>query len=299
VTGATGFVGRALVARLQADGAEVIALGSRDADLRDPASLERFADVSLDRVYHLAAWTQAGDFCLTHSADQWIVNQLINTTVLQWWARYHRGTKLVSLGTSCAYAEGSGLREDEYLVGTPIADLYTYAMTKRMLHIGQMSVATQLGGRYLTLVPSTLYGPGYHDDTRQMHFIFDIIRKVLDYDRTGEPVVLWGDGHQTRELVFIDDFVRDMLAVDAVVNDDVVNLGAGVEHSIREFAHRVCAIVGVDSRAVQYDVSRYVGARSKCLDVTKVRRILPERRLTPLDEGLRITVEWMRERRRP
>ena len=85
VTGATGFLGTALTARLESLGHRVTALGSRNCDLTKESSLEAFDDRRYDQIYHLAAWTQAGDFCLYHPGEQWLINQKINTNILSWW----------------------------------------------------------------------------------------------------------------------------------------------------------------------------------------------------------------------
>src|SRR3989440_1329448 len=157
------------------------------------------------------------------------------------------------MGTSCAYAPGNDLVEEKYMDDEPIDSLYTYAMTKRMLYQGARALNKQYGLKYLCTVPSTLYGPGYHVDGRQMHFIFDLIRKILRGRDLGEPVVLWGDGHQRREVVYIDDFVDATLQLAPRVDGELVNLGAGEEHSIREFVDAICDIVSYDSAQVQYD----------------------------------------------
>jgi GDP-L-fucose synthase len=295
VTGATGFLGRALVPRLERAGARVIALGSRDADLLDATSLERFAREPLDHIVHLAAWTQAGDFCLTHKGEQWLHNQQLNTTVLAFWHRHHPRAKLVSMGTSCSYPVGQPLIEENYLTGAPIEDLYVYGMTKRMLQIGQQALARQFGMKYLTAVPSTLYGPGYHTAGKQLHFIFDLIRKILRGKSHGDEVVLWGDGHQKRELVYIDDFVDALLALVPAVENELVNIGAGEEHTIREFAGAICEIVGYPPEKIRYDTNGYVGAKSKILDISKLSRLLPDRPRTPLRKGLEQAVRWMAE----
>jgi GDP-L-fucose synthase len=200
------------------------------------------------------------------------------------------------MGTSCAYAPELPLVESNYMVGEPIESLYTYAMTKRMLLQGARALQKQFGLGWLCLVPSTLYGPGYHVDGRQMHFIFDLIRKILRGRDLGEPVVLWGDGHQRREVVFIDDFVDAMLELAPRVRNELVNLGAGEEHSIRDFVEAICAITGYDSGRVQYDTTRYVGARSKCLDVTRAKELMPGYLRTGLHEGLARTIAWFEER---
>jgi GDP-L-fucose synthase len=295
VTGGTGFLGTALCRRLWADGHRVTALGSRDADLTRPGSLDAFNDTRYDLIYHLAAWTQAGDFCLRHPGEQWVKNQQINTNVLAWWQARQPAAKLVAMGTSCSYAPDLPLREDLYLDGHPIDSLYTYAQTKRMLLVGLRALAKQFGLRHLYLVPSTLYGPGYHTDGRQMHFVFDLIRKILAAHAGGPPAVLWGDGHQKRELIYVDDFVNAAVELAGAVDNEVVNVGSGEEHSIREFAGAICDIVGHNPAAVRYDTTKYVGAKSKVLDVAKLRRLLPDRRPTPLADGLRATIGWFRE----
>lgn len=295
VTGATGFLGTALCRRLRADGHELVALGSRDADLTRPGSLDAFGDRRFDRVFHLAAWTQAGDFCLRHPGEQWIINQRINTHVLEWWQRMQPQAKLVSMGTSCSYAPDHPLVEERYLDGTPIESLFTYAHTKRMLLVGQMALQRQFGLSWVTLVPSTLYGGGYHTDGRQMHFIFDLIRKILRAKKFGEKVVLWGDGHQKRELIYLEDFVDAAIALTSKVANEVVNVGAGEEYTIREFARLICEEVDYDPGLIAFDVSRYVGAKSKCLDTHKVERLLPDWRRTSLRDGLRHTIRWFRE----
>ena len=295
VTGATGFLGTALVGRLRERGDQVVAASSGTADLTRDGTLDALDPGPFDVVFHLAAWTQAGDFCLHHPGEQWIINQRINTNVLAWWQRRQPQAKLVTIGTSCSYDPDLPLVEANYLAGTPIESLYTYGMTKRMLLVGQMALGKQYGLRSLTVVPSTLYGPGYHTDGRQMHFIFDLIRKILRARLYGEPVVLWGDGHQRRELIFIDDFVRLMLQLAERVDGEVVNIGAGEDHSIREFAQLICDEIGYPFEQIRFDTDRYVGARSKCLDVTRLRQLVGDPALTPLAEGLRRTITWFRE----
>ena len=294
VTGGNGFLGTALCKTLIAAGHTVTAPRSAECDLTKAESLSAFTTEKYDRIFHLAAWTQAGDFCLYHPGEQWIINQKLNTNVLDWWQRSQPQAKLIFMGTSCAYAPGSELSEPFYMDGEPIDSLYTYAMTKRMLFQGARALQKQFGLEWMCFVPSTLYGPGYHTDGRQMHFIFDLMRKIIRAKEFNETVVLWGDGYQKREIIHVQDFISAMLSITDSRTNDIYNLGAGREYTIREFAESICSIVGYDATKIQYDTSKYVGASSKCLSVKKVAAVLPgfSENLTSMHKGLEETIRW-------
>ena len=294
VTGATGFLGTHLCQALEAGGHELTRLSSRNCDLTHSGALDAFSSPKYDQIYHLATWTQAGDFCLRHPGEQWVINQLINANVLAWWSTRQPQAKLLAMGASCSYAPEQDMLESNYLAGQPIDSLYSYAWTKRMLYIGLQSLRRQYGLRYVCLVPATLYGPSYHTDGRQMHFIFDLIRKIVRGQQYGEPVVLWGDGYQKRELLFVEDFVRLVPHLMEAGDGELINIGMGQEYSIRQFADLICTRVGYDPGLIQYDTSRYLGATSKCLNVEKFRRLIPNPSLTLLENGIGRTIDWYR-----
>lgn len=292
VTGATGFLGTTICSKLEEDGHDVVHLNSKNCDLTKENSLSCFNDQTYDYIYHLAAWTQAGDFCLYHPGEQWIINQKINTNVLAWWQKNQPQAKLICMGTSCAYSPDLKLIEENYLIGKPIESLFTYAMTKRMLYAGLLALEKQFNLKYLCFVPSTLYGPGYHTDGRQMHFIFDLIRKIIRGKIYSEPVILWGDGFQSRELIFVDDFAKMTIQLTKGVNNELINIGTGEEHTIRFLAKLICSKVDYDYNSIKYDISRYVGVKSKCLGINKLKNYLPVRSVTLLEIGLDKTIEW-------
>lgn len=293
ITGASGFLGRHLGPALQASGHSVTTLTSKQADLTREGSLHAWNDTRFDYIYHLAAWTRAGDFCRTHGGEQWIINQQINTNVLAWWQRHQPQAKLIALGTSVSYSSEDNLAEEAYMLGEPKHDYYAYAMSKRMLYAGLQALSQQFGLRYLYVVPSTLYGPHYHTDGRQLHFIYDVMRKIVRGQQHHEPVKLWGDGYQRRELVYVADFVQCLTHLAATHDNDLVNIGAGEEHTIRHFAQLICEQVGYPFEHVQFDPGAFVGAKSKCLRIEKLRQLLPNLNYTPLRDGLAHTLRWM------
>ena len=294
ITGGSGFLGSALVSKLKADGVECHAPSSHECNLLSNDSLDAVASGKYDQIIHLAAWTQAGKFCLEHPCEQWIMNQHINTNVLDWWVNKQPQAKFVFMGTSCAYSPELPHTEANYLIGEPTASLYTYAMTKRMLYQGALAAQNQFGLEWLCLVPSTLYGPGYHTDGRQMHFIFDLIRKILRAKYFGEEAVLWGDGHQRRELVYIDDFISALQVLTHTQKNSLINIGGGIDFSIREFAEIICDVSGCPHDLVKYDETEYVGAKSKNLVVKKLHGLIPdfEGNCIPLARGISNVVDW-------
>ncbi len=293
VTGSSGFLGKKLIHVLENKGTSVIALTSNTVDLTDCRSLEKIPVHDYDHIFHLAAWTQAGDFCAKRGGEQWIINQQINTNILKWWTDHAPQAKMITFGTSVSYAVEAELTEDKYLQGLPNEKFYAYAMSKRILLAGLQCLQRQFGVKYLYVIPSTLYGPGYHLDGRQMHFIYDLIRKILRGKMYGEPVTLWGDGMQRRELVYVDDFVDRLLLLNREAENDIYNIGSGQDHSIRDFAHTICDLTGYDADHIQYDTTQYVGARSKILDIKKMSaKINSDLPSTDLRTGISKTIEW-------
>lgn len=299
ITGGSGFLGKSLAKRLKAEHVETVILSSKTADLTDCTSLAETVSKpeTFDHIFHLAAWTQAGTFCDTHRGIQWIVNQQINTNVLSWWQQYAPQAKMIALGTSVSYTSENDLTEDKYMDGIPTDKFYAYAMCKRMLLAGLQCLQRQYGMDYLYLVPSTLYGPGYHTDGRQMHFIYDLIRKILRGKMYGETVVLWGDGEQRRELVYVDDFVDIMLGINQQSKNDIFNIGSGSDHSIKDFARIICDITGYAFDNIKYDTTQYVGAKSKILSVDKYHALLADYKKTPLQKGITETIDWFYEQK--
>jgi GDP-L-fucose synthase len=291
ITGASGFLGKHLCSILSKNhDTKITPLSSKEADLTKSNSLIKYESIKFDKIYHLAAWTQAGDFSLYHSGEQWINNQLINSNVLSWWYENQKQAKLISIGTSCSYSEGGSLEEKDYLNGDPIQSLYTYGMCKRMLFVGQQSLAKQFGMKFLTVVPSTLYGPGYSFGNKIPHFIFDIIIKIIQGKKLNTRVELWGDGNQKREIVHVTDFINQMLQIEKKVENELVNIGAGEEFEIKFFARLICKIVDFDYEKIIYNKDKYVGAKSKNLSIKKNNKIIPNYKNITLQEGLKETI---------
>lgn len=292
VTGSSGFLGKSLSKKLKIFSPnELVLLDSAIADLTVPGSLDKFNNIKFEKIIHLACWTQAGDFCLKFPGDQWIINQLINTNIVNWWFSNQRQAKFISIGTSCTYPEMGSYKEEEYFEGLPTKSLFTYAMTKRMLQNGIESLSKQYNLNYCTYVPSTLYGPGYKLNDKIPHFIFDLIKKFILFKKKNKEIVLWGDGSQIRELIYIDDFINHMIEIEKMgISNEIFNIGAGVGHSIREFATIISDILNINTNNIYYDTNAYVGTKKKVLNIEKISK-LTNLHQKPLYEGIKIVID--------
>jgi len=297
VTGATGFLGRHLVKKLSSENSELFISNTKKGNLHNYEDFSQcFGDLKFDYIYHLAAKTKAGDYCLTHKGEQWIDNQLLNTNILKYWVERQPQAKMIAMGTSCMFEPSENpLEEKDCLVGEPDKGLSAYAYTKRMLLVGLQSIVEQYGLEYTYFLPSTLYGIDF--DLDDSHFIFDLVKKIYNGKHCGDKVTLWGDGYQRRELIYVDDVVNIMWDLRDVKNE-VINLGTGVDNSIRQFASCVCKYTGYNEDEICYDISKYVGANVKILNPVKLKSLMGDKfSFTSLDCGIEKIVKYYSDRR--
>jgi len=296
ITGGNGFLGRNLIKKLTNNINQVISPASNELDLRNYNDFGLYNSLKYDLIFHLAAWTQAGDFASKFPGSQWINNQRLNSNVVSWWREFQPQAYFISIGTSCSYASESNFEESSYLDGLPHGDLLVYGYTKRMVYLAQSALQKEFGLKSLVAVPSTLYGQGYEINNRQPHFIFDLIKKCLNYKYFQIPIEIWGNGKQKREIIFVDDFVDNLLQLVGMDQTGLVNIGSGEEHEILYYLDQVAKICGLDNYDIKFKLDAYIGVLSKKLSVDKIMNTIPNVKKTSLEKGLRLTIEDIESR---
>jgi GDP-L-fucose synthase len=294
VTGGGGFVGSRLVARLEQDCHEVVAARRRDYDLTAPDDAQRlFADARPELVFHLAAEVGGIGANRANPGRYWYANLVMGANVLEQ-ARLHGVGKLVIAGTVCAYPKHTPVpfREDDLWNGYPEETNAPYGVAKKAVLVGAQAYREQYGLDSIFLLPTNLYGPGDNFDLETSHVIPALIRKMIE---SPERVVLWGDGSPTREYLYVDDCVEGLvLASERYDGPEPVNLGTGVETSIRETAELVAEAVGFAGDIV-WDISRPNGQPRRSLDSSRAKALFDFEARVPLREGLERTVAWYRD----
>jgi GDP-L-fucose synthase len=296
VTGGAGFLGRAVVARLQAAGCPTVVAPRRtEYDLTREADVARlFAEHPVDLVLHLAADVGGIGYNLANPGQTFYANVMMGALVLEHARRAGVG-KVVAVGSVCAYPEHARVpfREEELWDGYPEPTNGAYGSAKRMLLVQGQAYRAQYGLSVVHLLMMNLYGPGDHFDAERSHVIPALIRRFLDAATAGTPeIVVWGDGLATREFLYVDDAARGIvLAAERYDDPAPVNLGAGFEISVRDLATLIAELTGYRGRLV-FDASKPSGQRRRSADVSRATREFGFEAEVGLREGLTRTIDW-------
>jgi len=301
VTGGSGFLGSAVVQTLRSRGCRQLAIPrSRHYDLRDIHAVRRmYHDLQPQVVIHLAAVVGGIGANRANPGRYFYENAIMGLQVIEE-ARRSGVEKFVAIGTICAYPKFSPVpfREEDLWNGYPEETNAPYGLAKKMMLVQLQAYRQQYGFCGIYLLPVNLYGPGDNFDLESCHVIPALIRKCSEAMERGErSITLWGDGTPTREFLYVGDAAEGIaLAAERYDEPEPVNLGSGVEISIRDLAAKIAAAIGYDGEII-WDSTKPNGQPRRRLDVTRARERFGFMARTPLDRGLTLTIEWYRQNR--
>jgi GDP-L-fucose synthase len=296
VTGGGGFLGSRVVAKLRERGCtSVFAPRRLEYDLRDIEAVKRlFRDHEPHVVVHLAA-VVGGIGANRANPGRFFFENLMMGVLLMEQARIAALEKFVAIGTVCAYPKLAPVpfREEDLWNGYPEETNAPYGLAKKMLLVQAQAYREQYGLNSIFLLPVNLYGPGDNFDPASSHVIPALIRKCSEAVQEGrDRVVVWGTGRASREFLYVDDCADGIVrATERYDGAEPVNLGTGVEITIRDLTEAIARLTGFNGDIV-WDASKPDGQPRRCLDVSRAERLFGFRATTSFDTGLQKTVAW-------
>ncbi|MGI8401546.1 MAG: GDP-L-fucose synthase family protein [Gemmatimonadaceae bacterium] len=293
VAGHRGLVGSALVRELSARGHEsLITRGRDELDLRDQGAVRGFFEKERPEVLFLAAAKVGGIHANNTSRWEFLRENLsIQDNVIG--AAFDSGVdRLVFFGSSCIYPKHAEqpIREEFLLTGSLEQTNEPYAIAK-IAGLKLVEAAnTQYGKKWLSIMPTNLYGPGDNFDLDSSHVLPAMIRKFHEAKAASGKVRLWGTGSPRREFLHVDDLARASCDLLEGGFTGLYNVGYGSDVTIRELAGLVAKTVGFDGE-VEWDSTRPDGTPRKLLDSGRVRETGWSPAIT-LEEGLGTSYDW-------
>lgn len=304
IAGHRGLAGSAIVRELRRQGyCNLVTRSHAELDLEDPCATQQFFEQEQPQVVFLAAAKVGGIHANnTYPVDFLMNNLLIEANICR--AAHAAGVeRLIFLGSSCIYPRAcpQPIKEEYLLTGPLESTNRPYALAKIAGIEMCWSYNRQYGTKWLAAMPTNLYGPGDSYDPDNAHVLPALMRKMHEAKVSGAAeVVLWGSGAPMREFLYVDDLANALVFL-AALDDErynalvessqcpLINIGTGVDLTIRELAEKIAGVVGYKGKFVQ-DTSRPDGTMRKVMDISRMVH-LGWKYKTSLNSGLALTYD--------
>lgn len=306
LAGSGGLVGSALLRQLQSSGYDNLLTPEIDElDLTNQQDVATFFQCEKPEYVFLAAAKVGGIHANnTYPADFLYINLAIQNNVIHQ-AYLHGVKRLLFLGSSCIYPKlaPQPMKEEHLLTGLLEPTNEPYAIAKIAGIKMCESYNRQYGTKFISAMPTNLYGPGDNFHPINSHVLPALIRRFHEAKMLNAPeVVVWGSGTPCRELLYVDDMangcVHLMQLPDEMIATELlnypkpcfVNLGTGEDVSIRELAETIRSVVDFEGKLV-FDSTKPDGTPRKLLDVSRIHAFGWSHSVR-LESGIKITYQW-------
>ena len=305
VTGGAGFLGRAVCRVLRERGVPddmLFVPRRRDYDLTRETDVERLYDTARPNVViHLAAEVGGIGANMAQPGRFFFANMAMGLHLVEH-ARRNGLEKFVHTGTVCAYPKccPTPFREEDIWNGYPEETNAPYGVAKKAIFVMLDGYHRQYGLKSAVVVPVNLYGPWDNFDPHSSHVIPALIRKCEEARLSKAPeVVCWGSGTATREFLYGDDAAEAIVRAAEIMEQPVpINLGGGIEISIRDLVNKIAGVCGYGGQIV-WDPSKPDGQPRRSLDISRARTLLGWEPKQDFNTGLAASIRWWREHSSP
>jgi GDP-L-fucose synthase len=297
VAGATGLAGSAIVRELTRIGRPVVGISSKDVDLLDRNATFNYLNKLKPNAIIDAAAKVGGILANNNYPVEFLSENIRIQTNLIDAAHSARVEKFVFLASSCVYPKNcpQPIKEEYVLTGALESTNSAYAMAKLAGIELIKAYRKEFGHRWISVMPTNLYGPNDNFDLESSHVFPALIRKFIEAKKSNaDSVKLWGTGKPKREFLHVDDLAKAIITcLDNYDADEQINIGTGNDLTVAELAEKIAKNTGFTG-SINWDVAREDGTPQKVLDVQKITN-LGWKPTINLDQGIKLTVEWYLE----
>jgi len=297
VAGATGLAGSAIFKAFESQGHDVIGVNRTVLNLMDSRQTEDFI-VKVKPSLIVDAAARVGGIGANNSYPvEFLNDNIVIQGNLMRAAHKALVPNFVFLGSSCIYPRDCAQPiKEEYLMTGPLeATNSAYAVAKIAGIEMVNSYRKEYGIKWISLMPTNLYGPGDNFDLNASHVLPAFIRRFIEATETGaDKVTLWGSGSPLREFLHVDDLAKAVLVATEKYDSSLhLNVGTGEDISIRDLAQKVANAAGFFGQ-IEWDSSKPDGTPRKVLDVSRMKALGWKPTIT-LEEGITSTIAWYKE----
>lgn len=277
IAGHKGLVGSALVRLLERKGYRyIITASSAELDLRDQNAVRKFFEREKPQFVFLAAAKVGGIMANKTFGGDFIYDNLMIQSNIIHESYKNKVQKLLFLGSSCIYPKlaAQPIKEEYLMTGFLEPTNSPYAMAKIAGIEMCQAYKNQYGCNFISVMPTNLYGPGDNYDLENAHVLPALIRKFHEAKLNNDPTVgVWGTGKPRREFLHVDDAAEACYFLMMNYNEpEIVNIGFGEDHSIKEMAEAIKEITEYEGELV-FDKSKPDGTMRKLLDSAKINKL--------------------------
>lgn len=298
VAGSNGMVGSAIIRGLKKSGfSNIITSTSKELDLRNQTDVAAFFQLNKPEYVFLAAAKVGGIFANSQYPAEFLYDNLMIQNNVIHNSYLYNVKKLLFLGSSCIYPKLSEqpIKEEYLLSGKLEPTNEAYAIAKIAGVEMCKFYKKQYGCNFISGMPTNLYGINDNFDLTNSHVLPALLRKFIEAKTNNQnKVSIWGSGMPRREFLFVDDLAEACLFLMQYYNDsETVNIGTGIDISIKELALTIKKIVGFEGD-LEFDASKPDGTPKKLLDVSKIND-LGWKHTINLEDGIFETLKWLQE----
>lgn len=295
ITGGNGFLGQHVQESLHNHGFENIEIATHDDyNLTNRSEVVKMYERSCPSiVIHLAA-VVGGIGAHVHTSGQFLYENLIMSLEVMEQAREFEVEKFVNVGSTCSYPEICPLpiKEESLWTGFPNETTAPYGVAKLVAMLQGQYYRKQYGLNAIAVIPANVYGPKDYFDKEKSHVIPALILNCIEAKKLNKPLTVWGTGKATREFIYASDCADGIvLAIEKYNKPEVVNLGTGIETSIKEVVDSITSALDFKGEVI-WDTTKPDGHPGRVFDISRAKKELDFNAKVDLQTGIHKTIDW-------